>query len=62
MCRRTYAEEEVFNLELKAHGAGAEAGRNAERRRIMKLWETEMECSCEEPMQHLESRIKEENE
>ena len=35
--RRTFTEEEVFNLELKAHNAGAVNGRNAERRRIIAL-------------------------
>jgi hypothetical protein len=62
MGRRTFYEEEVFNLELKAHSAGAEAGRKSERRRILRLWDTEMKCSCEEPMQHLASRIKGKNE
>lgn len=39
MSRRTFTEEEVFNLELKAHNAGAESGRNDERRRIIALLE-----------------------
>ena len=32
--------------------------RKEERRRVLNLWEKEMKCSCEEPMQHLASRIK----
>ena len=35
MIRRIFQEEEVFNLELKAHGAGSELGRSAERERIL---------------------------
>lgn len=41
--RRTFTEEEVFNLELKAHNAGAMNGRNAERRRIIKMLEEHLE-------------------
>lgn len=36
-------------------------GAQQERERILKLWEAEMECFCEEPMQHLASLIKGEN-
>jgi hypothetical protein len=32
-----------------------------ERERILTLWEAEMICPCEEPMQHLASHIKGEN-
>jgi hypothetical protein len=39
MIRRIFQEEEVFNIELKAHGAGSELGRSAERRRIIDLME-----------------------
>ena len=33
-------------------------GRDSERERILSLWEAEMKCPCEEPMQHLLVRIK----
>jgi hypothetical protein len=33
-------------------------GRESERERVLSLWELEMQCPCEEPMQHLASRIK----
>jgi hypothetical protein len=33
-------------------------GRDSERERILALWESEMQCPCEEPMQHLASLIK----
>jgi hypothetical protein len=32
-----------------------------ERNRVLALWEEEMKCPCEEPMQHLASLIKGEN-
>lgn len=47
MYKRTFTAEEVFNLELKAHNAGAEAGRNDERRRIISLLEqADSACSA----------------
>jgi hypothetical protein len=33
-------------------------GRDSERERILSLWEAEMKCPCEEPMQHLSALIK----
>lgn len=33
-----------------------------ERERIIKLWDLEMACDCEEAMQHLKERIKGEQE
>ena len=55
-------EEEVFDLELKAHGnVQRDLGRSAERERVLRLWRAEMKCPCEEPMQHLASRIKGKN-
>lgn len=37
------------------------AGRQDEREQILALWEAEMKCPCEEPMQHLAERIKGDN-
>jgi hypothetical protein len=37
-------------------------GELRERDRIMALWDAEMECTCEEPMQHLAFLIKGEEE
>jgi hypothetical protein len=37
-------------------------GRDSERERVVVLWEAEMKCLCEEPMQHLKKRIGETNE
>jgi len=39
----------------------AKIARDLERNRILALWEEEIECSCEEPMQHLATLIKGEN-
>jgi len=36
-------------------------GVQQERKRILALWKEEMNCPCEEAMQHLALRIKEEN-
>ena len=36
-------------------------GAQQERNRILALWDAEMNCTCEEAMQHLALRIKEEN-
>jgi hypothetical protein len=36
-------------------------GAQQERERILALWEAEMICPCEEPMQHLASLIRGEN-
>lgn len=33
----------------------------AERERIIKLWDQEMKCECEDPMRHLLTLIKGEN-
>lgn len=33
-------------------------GQESERERILSLWEAEMKCPCEEPMQHLAALIK----
>lgn len=35
-----------------------EAGMKDERERIIKLWNEEMSCQCENPMPHLLERIK----
>lgn len=35
-------------------------GASIERERIIKLWDEEMSCNCENPMPHLLQRIKEE--
>ena len=35
-----------------------ELGEAAERERIIKLWDQEMKCECEDPMRHLLTLIK----
>lgn len=35
-----------------------EVGREIEQERIIKLWEQEMACKCEDPMNHLVALIK----
>jgi hypothetical protein len=58
MGRRTYTEEEVFNLELKANSAGFNSGSNSERRRINALLDKELnECECGTPLAHLRELI-----
>jgi hypothetical protein len=63
MIRRIFQEEEVFNLELKAHNAGAENGRSAERRRILALLSDDAEIWNSENLQaDLVALIKKEEE
>lgn len=38
-----------------------ERGKIVERERIIKLWQQEMACKCEDPMNHLAALIKGEN-
>jgi len=47
--------------EHKCRCAGCTKSAKAERELIIELWYREMACHCEEPMQHLLSRIKGEN-
>ena len=50
---------EVFNGgKLVGKAIGALDGEKTERERILLLWEAEMSCLCEEPMQHLARLIK----
>jgi hypothetical protein len=46
---------------ISAYGAGKIAGVVEERERIIKLWELEMTCDCEDAMGHLRQRIGGEN-
>lgn len=40
---------------------GVERGKKQEQERIIKLWNIEMACDCEDAMNHLKQRIKGEN-
>jgi hypothetical protein len=59
-------EEDLVTIELEGFTPEQELVFNAvvhegelrERERVLALWEAEMVCPCEEPMQHLASRIK----
>jgi len=46
--------EGLDNLLMKARLEGIEAERN----HIIKLWDQEMKCECEDPMRHLLTLIK----
>jgi hypothetical protein len=50
MTKRVFQEEEVFNLELKAHNAGARVGRNSERRRIVEILNKYANADCPETL------------
>jgi hypothetical protein len=39
------------------HAYWIEVGTQRERARVFKLWEAEMKCPCEEPMQHLKKEL-----
>jgi hypothetical protein len=49
------------SYEHKTYAWGCEEGVEAERERVLSLWKAEMNCSCEQPMQHLAARIKGDN-
>ena len=64
MIRRIFTEEEVFDLELKAHGqVQYDLGRSAERERIIALLDKLRDSEYAEVMDHdqLILLIKEEN-
>jgi len=64
MIRRIFTEEEVFDLELKAHGqVQHDLGRSAERERIIALLDKLRDSEYSEVMTHddLVALIKEEN-
>jgi gamma-glutamylcysteine synthetase len=53
MIRRIFTEEEVFDLELKAHGrVQYELGRSAERERIIELLDKLRDSEYAEVMDH----------
>jgi len=53
MIRRIFTEEEVFDLELKAHGrVQFELGRSAERKRIIALLDKLRDSEYAEVMDH----------
>lgn len=43
------------------YNLGVLAGEAREQQRILKLWDEEMACTCEQPVWHLRQRIKGEN-
>ena len=50
MTKRVFKEEEVFNIELRAHNAGAEVGRKTERRRILEILNKYANTECPEAL------------
>lgn len=51
----------IGSPEFIAYAQGFVEGAEEERARILSLWEAEMSCPCDEPMQHLVAHIKREN-
>jgi hypothetical protein len=61
VCCEGCSKIHTISAEIELGVAAVELGVFRERKRILTLLETEMQCPCEEPMQHLESLINGEN-